>query len=183
MLSGDFHSSDLCFNPSPPAQVLSDSCLSIWLLLSDPDLSMLGSGLNTLILFLSWLFCPPWISWYPSECPLQILKIAGILCLCLMAESPPCWRGLHVSIYGTNQTQAEPSFWSLSSRLAHPHVPSQLYNIPCPAWRSRPEGNFSCEWMWECKCKTKEVRLWMHSVMEELNSVSISAVRTAYSFF
>lgn len=53
MLSGDFHSSDLCFDPSPPAQVLSDSCLSIWLLLSDLDLSMLGSGLNTLILFLS----------------------------------------------------------------------------------------------------------------------------------
>lgn len=112
---------------------------------------------------------------YPDthlSAPLQILKIAGILCLCLLADSPPCRRWLHASIYGTNQTQVEPSFWSLSSRLAQPHVPS---------WRSRPEGNFSCEWMWECKFKTKEVRLWMHSVMEELNSVSISAVRTAYS--
>lgn len=148
MLSGDFHSSDFMFWP------FSSSTGTFWLLplhmapvWSRSHHAGIWSKYSYSVSIMPFLSCLniPISIWVP---PLQILKIAGILCLCLVSDSPPCWRWLHASIYGANQTQVEPSFWSLSSRLAQPHAPSQLYSIPCPAWRSRPEGNFSCEWMW-----------------------------------
>lgn len=60
--------------------------------------------------------------------------------------SPSCtqrWILLHAGVtacvlsVGLIRHGVEPSFWSFSSRLALPCVPSQLYSIPCPAERSK----------------------------------------------
>lgn len=108
MLSGDFHSSDFMFWP------FSSSTGTFWLLpLHMAPVWSRSHHVKTGLEYSYSCFYHafPVLLEYPISIwvPPADSKIAGILCLCLVSDSPPCWRWLHASIYGLIRHRLNPA--------------------------------------------------------------------------